>query len=464
MDSFGAVRKLAREKHAAMKALASGKSIASIALDTGEASTIEQAERIFAEYRMQIAVGRDVADSAVLQATLLTAANCGARTFLGGVSVVGACGELAVSIPGFSRIEDALRVLGTRLADRVHPDLPTLVIGNVGGADIEPLALRATFADWCGGVVPAASRLRLAETGTFTPAGVLAGAIGVAEMFQRVRGATPMACRRAVGLDLWDLHRDWLGGGRAPSPEHLPSEIWIVGMGNLGQAYLWTLGLLPYGRDTARLVLQDTDVVAVSNLSTSMLTTRSMVGRKKTRAMAEWAGARGFETSIVERDFAPNFAVAPREPTVAMIGVDNALARQAIEDVGFGRVIEAGLGRGPQDFLGIDLHTFPASRPAREVWPETGASDGDITLPAYRAMLERSGDKCGTVRLAGRSIGAPFVGSAAAALAVSELVRLCTGGKSYELVSCHLRDLRDFIAVGAQTLQAFNPGSVAAAA
>jgi hypothetical protein len=136
--------------------------------------------------------------------------------------------------------------------------------------------------------------------------------------------------------------------------------------------------------------------------------------------------------------------------------MDNALARQAIEDVGFGRVIEAGLGRGPQDFLGIDLHTFPASRPAREVWSQAGLSDADITLPAYRAVSERSGNRCGTIRLAGRSIGAPFVGSAAAALAISELVRLCMGGNSYELVSVHLRDLRDLTAVVAPASEAFN--------
>jgi hypothetical protein len=160
-------------------------------------------------------------------------------------------------------------------------------------------------------------------------------------------------------------------------------------MGNLGQVYLWTLGLLPCGRNSARLVLQDTDVVAPSNLSTSMLTTRAMVGRKKTRVMAEWADAREFEMSIVERDFAANFEIGPREPGVALIGVDNALARQAIEDVGFGRMIEAGLGRSPQDFLGIDLHTFPASRAAREVWSQTGLPDPDITMPVYRAMLER---------------------------------------------------------------------------
>lgn len=448
-----------------LEAMADGLNrLVKIALDTGEASTIEEAERIFAGYRMQIVVGPDIADSVVLQAALLTAVNSGARAFLGGVSVVGARGGLSVLIPGFDSIESAVAGLGGRVANDVRKDLPTLVIGTIGSADLEPLASRVTFADWCGGVVPASSGLRLAETGVFTPAGVLAGSLGVAELFQRARGGTPIACRRAVGLDFWDLRRDWLKGASGPSLDRLPSDIWMVGMGNLGQAYLWTLGLLPYGHKALRVVLQDTDVVAPSNLSTSMLTTRIMLRTKKTRAIAKWAEARGFETLIVERDFAPNFMVGPREPSVALIGVDNALARQAIEDVGFGRVIEAGLGRGPQDFLGIDLHTFPSSRPAREVWSQAGASDADITLPAYRAMLEQSGDRCGTIRLAGRSIGAPFVGSVAAALAISELVRLCVGGQSYELVSIHLRDPRDFTAIEGPTLQAFNPGSVAAAA
>jgi hypothetical protein len=158
-----------------------------IALDTGEASTIEEAERIFAGYRMQIVVGPDVADSAVLQAALLTAVNSGARAFLGGVSVVGARGNLLVSIPGFVGMENAVMGLGARTTDDLRRDQPTLVIGTIGSAEIEPLALCVTFADWCGGVVPASSGLRLAETGVFTPAGVLAAALGVAEIFVAAR-------------------------------------------------------------------------------------------------------------------------------------------------------------------------------------------------------------------------------------------------------------------------------------
>jgi hypothetical protein len=194
------------------------------------------------------------------------------------------------------------------------------------------------------------------------------------------------------------------------------------------------------------------------------LTTAARLGQRKTRAMAAWADERGFRTAIVERNFAADFHVGGREPPVAFIGVDNALARQAIEDVGFERIIEAGLGRGPQDFLGINLHTFPASASARTIWAETEPADAQITQPAYRAILEQSGDRCGTIRLAGRSIGAPFVGAIAAALAVAELLRLVIGAHRYELVTCHLRDLASRTVLRGEPWAAYNPGSIRLAA
>jgi hypothetical protein len=430
-----------------------------IALDTGEADSLEEAERIFAGYRLQIAVGPDVAGSPVLQAALLTAVNCATRTLLGGVTVVGVAGPLALALPPFADLEDPVLGLGGKLAGALDPEMPTLAIGNADSTEMEPLAIRATFAEWCGGIVPVASRVRLAENGSFTPAGVLAGALAVSEIFQRLRGGMPMACRRAAGIDLWQPGRDWLRGETAAALDRLPSAAWLVGIGNLGQAYLWTLGLLPYGADAPQLVLQDTDVLAPSNLSTSLLTTTERLGLRKTRAMAQWAETRGFKTAIVERSFNADFRVSPREPVVALIGVDNALARQSIEQVGFDRVIEAGLGRGPQDFLGIDMHTFPAPKTARDLWSETAAPAVDIALPAYAAVLQRSKDRCGTIRLAGRSIGAPFVGAAAAALVIAELLRLTLGAARYEVISCHLRDLDGNTVIAGEQWPPFNPGS-----
>ncbi|MGE0372905.1 MAG: thiamine biosynthesis protein ThiF [Gammaproteobacteria bacterium] len=434
-----------------------------IALDTGEAATVDEAEKIFAGYRMQIIAGPDIAHSAVMQAGLLTAVNCAARCLLGGVTVVGAMGPLRVPVPGFGDLAQAVAALGGVHSGSAVPQSPTLVFGDVSGHGLDHLSVRATFNEWCGGAVPVASGIRLDEQGTFTPAGVLAGAIGVAEIFQRLRGGCPLACRRAAGLDLWRPEHDWLRGEQAAPLTLLPATAWIVGLGNLGQAYLWTLGLLPYGEKMPDLVLQDFDVLAQSNLSTSLLTFPPLIGRRKSRALAEWADRRGFGTTIIERRFADDFRVGPLEPQVALIGVDNPLARRSVEDVGFGRIVEAGLGAGPKDYLGIDVHTFPAERPARDVWRDADKAEVNMSRPAYQALLQASGDPCGTLQLAGRSIGAPFVGAVAAALVVAELVRLAIGAPRYELVSCHLRDLDGRTIITGQPWLPFNPGSVPAA-
>ena len=60
-----------------------------IAVDSGEATSIAEAERLFAKYRLMIIVGPDVATSPTLQAALLTAVNTARRCCLGGVYVSG---------------------------------------------------------------------------------------------------------------------------------------------------------------------------------------------------------------------------------------------------------------------------------------------------------------------------------------------------------------------------------------
>ena len=58
------------------------------------------------------------------------------------------------------------------------------------------------------------------------------------------------------------------------------------------------------------------------------------------QSQARWAGRRGFRTAIVECHFRSDFRVAADDPDDALCGVDNALARAALEDVGFGRIQE----------------------------------------------------------------------------------------------------------------------------
>jgi hypothetical protein len=141
-------------------------------------------------------VGADIAQKSVLQAALLTAVNCAGRTLLGGVTVVGAAGPLRVMLSPFANLEQAVEGLGGRRTEHIDRETPTLVMGDIDEVQLGPLAMRATFAEWCGGVVPVASAMRLAETGAFMPAGVLAGALGVSEIFQRLRGEMRIAGRR----------------------------------------------------------------------------------------------------------------------------------------------------------------------------------------------------------------------------------------------------------------------------
>ena len=438
-----------------------------LALDTGEAATYEDAQRLFESYRLGVVVGDHVAHSATLQAAVLTAVNAGSRSFLGGVCVEGNLNVPLLVRWGHCRtlreVVANLRGVNTPLA----PGMPRITIGNSSGssADAE-FAVCATFDGWSGGVVPVDQGHRLPQTQECVPAGVLAGALGVSEAFQFVRGDNAMAGRRAVGLSLWQPEPDidWLADNEpGPLLDKLPASAWLIGLGHLGQAFLWTLGLLPYASPAdVSIVLQDFDELVEANASTSLLTTPDNLGSKKTRAMALWCESRGFRTSIVERYFAGDFQVGANEPRVALCGVDNALARADLEDVGFDRVIEAGLGAGTHEYLAFQVHTFPARQPAKRRWG-TGAYPANVDTvaynPAYRALAHEGLDECGITTLAGRTVGASFVGAVTAAMVIAELIRMGLGGNRYELLDGSLRSLALRQAVRCTNTAPFNPGT-----
>lgn len=435
-----------------------------LALDSGEVANIEEAEALFATYSLSIYFSRAVARSAAHQAALLTAVNCGRRSMLGGVEVSGALDvPLVVPYPECRSLGDAVRCLGGRVVARLCVAGPLIAIGDCADTCHRRFAVRITFEGWTGGIVPLRSSLSLPERHRLAITGVLAGALAVAEAFQHLRGTNVAAGRRATGLSLWRPELNWLDPASfGPKIEILPSALWLIGLGNLGQAYLWILTLLPYAsRRDVNLVLQDFDVVAKSNDSTSMLTDMGIVGRRKARAMAAWANTCGFNATVIERKFAANFRVEPDEPQVALCGVDNSLARAALEDVGFARVIEAGLGKGISDYLALRMHVFPGPKSARELWSETSDADtADLDRPAYKELANAGADKCGLALLAGRTVGAPFVGTVAAAVAIANATRLAIGAHTYALIDAHLRALDHRSVVGTdEPGTPFNPGT-----
>lgn len=433
-----------------------------LAMDTGEASTYAEAQSLFKGYRLSVAIGHDAAHSMTQQAALLTIVNTGRRSLLGGIEVKGYLNvPLLLPLPGFCTLAEAVQGLGAKAVSELDSTVPLVVLGDFKLEEDYPVAIRVTFNGWSGGVAPLSSGIRLAEKQEFVPAGVFAGSLAVAEVFQYLRRSNAAAGLREVGLSLWQPELDWSDlSAIGPVIEYLPSKLWFIGLGNLGQAYLWILSLLPYNNpNDVQLTLQDFDVLAESNDSTSVLTHLNLIGTRKTRAMASWAERCGFKTNVVERHFKGDFQIQSGEPSVALCGVDNAIARSALEDVGFKRVIEAGLGKGTKDFLAFRTHTLPGSRTAQDIWGNTGEPEiASLNLPAYESLAANGADRCGLTQLAGRTVGAPFVGTAAASLVIGEVLRLMHGAHSYELIDGHLRSLKHRTVVSATQSFPFNPG------
>lgn len=437
------------------------------AVDSGEASSIAEAEAMFRRYTVTFDIGKGEAGDPQHQVALLTGVALARRVFLGGVAVTGAVeSALQVRLPLGTTLAEAIAAIGGAVGG-AKAGGPVITVGGGPRPRTEGFQVRTVSAGWRGGIIPGYSELSALPGPAVPLAAMLSAALAVNEAFTYVSGQSGAAGRRAVGLSLWrpGADVDWLRNNQGePDLQYLPSKLWLIGLGHLGQAYLWALGLLPYVQDCGvSLVLQDVDRVTPSTESTGILSNQTMVGQLKTRAMAAWAERRGFSTRICERLFDGSFQRHPDEPAVALCGIDNGLGRRALDQVGFGFVVETGLGRGHGNFRSIRLHTLPGSRLAGELWKGTdpGAVDDVAGRVAYRELVAKGElDRCGVTILAGKAVGAAFVGAVAACLAISEVLRLLHGGKLHSVIDMDLQSVEHRAAVPRDGLDGFNPGYV----
>ena len=421
-------------------------------LDEGRAQTVEAACQIVARYVLQIEVGARVIESPTRQAMLLTAVTAASRCFPGGVRVrLNADGPMSALWAEGQSLSESVKRSGGTIVESFEREHPTLVIGDVSGEDpCGTIVLYTTWQGWAGAVVQGPG-MRLSESVEFPLAGVFAAALGVSEAFQHLRGFVP-AGRRDVGLSLWDPQEDWRKEESwGDAYYYLPSRLWLLGLGHLGQAYAWALGLLPYEDPKAvELMLQDSQVVVEANQSTGMLCNRSSIGRKKTRVIAQRLEAIGFKTCITERRYDCSTRRSAAEPGLALAGVDDTEPRRLLEQAGFDLAIDAGLGAGSKSYLDILTHCFPSGLKAEAAWPVRSSSHLSSTIdqPAYRELqkqletttsLTEGEVRCGVIELAEVSVGAAFVGCVAATLVLSEALRSLAGGPRFEVISVSLR-------------------------
>lgn len=415
---------------------------AKIFMDTGTAETYEQAMNMLQGFRLVCLAGPEIAYSSTLQAALLTAVNLACRSFLGGVTVHGVDSSMLnrTHLPGGPQLAGAITSWGGTLASAEPVSAPTLVFGSSPTEASYPQALRVTFDGWKAAVAPMRAAYRLGERDTITVAGIVAAALGVAEAFQHLCGKAE-AMRRTAALSLWepcasDLARASDGPGAADIL--LPQKAWLLGLGHLGQAYLWTLLSLPYAApEKVTLVLHDFDKATEANLSTSMLTTVRDVGVHKTRFLAKLVEARGYQSVLQERPFNEILRVGPDDPPLLLSGVDSVHVRRQIGGAGFREIIEAGIGNA-EDYLDFQMHSFPAVRSPEETWKDVrhvSRSDELLLLPAYKKMLESSDNQCGLVQIADISVGVPFVGAFVSSLVIAEAIRAAMMGPRTEILS-----------------------------
>ncbi len=411
--------------------------VAKVLADSGEAATIEAAQATLAGYGVRLVLGRDVEQDAALQTIALTVINTTARTFLGNVRVE-APNDIVLSVQGYEgwSLSEFSSWAGVVPASAEQAQTWPEIHISSDHAGASDRAIRPWADGWRFGV-GFGTRLLPGRGSYFAPACVAAGGLAVSEAFSLLRRDNPYAGRREVDLCLWTLGEPEIDT-EPPTEVFVPSA-WLVGLGHLGQAYAWTLGFMKPAAG-ATLVLQDVDAVTRSTLSTSVLSARSDINRKKARVVAQWLEVRGYVTSIVERRFDEFQRVAATEPRLALFGVDNAAARRVVEGAGFRTVIDAGLGAGFKDFRAMRLRTFPGPSSAAALWAVADGSAVSASAPAYQALLAKGADPCGVTTLATRAVGASFVGCVAAGFVLAELLRRQVGANGYAVVDVNLRD------------------------
>lgn len=433
-----------------------------MAIDAGEVDTVEQGVALFQQYRLGVRVGTEVAHSLAHQVALLTIVNTARRAMLGGVQV---CGDLTcpllAPLPGnHETVAEAVKALQGEIVEAIEDGRHCLLLGDALQSPQDQLALTVSFDGWRGGAWPYDALQRLPEASDSVLSAILAAGMGVSEAFQNMRGYQ-VAGSRVVGMSLWDpAAADWYENGPGPHQFVAPTGFWILGLGHLGQAYVWTLGMLPFCNPSdVVLTLQDFDQVTLANDSTSVLTQAEGVGEYKTRLVGNWAERRGFKVKLVERAFLGDVRVGDNDPRILLCGVDNPQARALMETAGFDLVVEAGLGGGPKEYLAMRLHCFPASRTSEQIWGGVKHVREQVHASAYDDLKSKGAEACGLVELATRTVGAPFVGVIAATLVIAETIRRLNNGPELEVLDMTLRapDLRSS-APKISSQAAFNPG------
>jgi hypothetical protein len=393
--------------------------------------TFAEAEEILASSKLRIVIAKEAATTIAGQAALLTAVATGARCF-GEVTVSGFL-DCPLRLPLPLDVGSLARVVAFFGGREVEVPLryPTVLIGPGNGPGAG-WSVQAWWNGWVAGVAPGKTPVAIGRNDCVL-AGVAAGALAVGQAFLREQGDL-RAGRDVQGISLWAPDAGETGSMHpGPCIFSLPTDLWLVGLGNLGQAYLWSLMLLPYPKpEDVTLLFQDDQRIEKENWGTSILVKRGNYGILKTRAAEDWALARGFRARRIDRRLDNRLYRTHQEPGIALAGLDSMEARRLLSNRGFDYVIDGGIGAKFSEYRKFRINVFDsASNPAEHFKgvddQTTLISQELLKLPAYQNLaLSRGDGGCGAAMLAERSVAVPFVSAFVGGLAITQAIRVAS--------------------------------------
>ena len=397
--------------------------------DGRRAGSFKEAQARLNAVRIDVIVGANQIGTPAGQAAALTAVAT-ARKCFGRVTLVAAHdAPLIAPLPLGPTLLKAARRLGARVAATPSKRATHAIrIGDVPKTG--PWDLRCWWNRWLSGTRTfdddpiGDSRLALA--------GVFSAAVAVRQVFAGVLAEHSIR-ERDTTVSLWTPWERADLTQIGPEQFDLPDKVWLLGLGHLGQAFVWNLCLIP-ARGEWLAVLQDDQKIGEENEATSLLVIPGdrEIGERKTRVSAPRLGACGWRTELIERRHHGDIALTENDPPYLLSGLDRLEPRLTLARQGFPFMIDAGIGHGPGDFEGIQLRVIPNGHPVEGLWGEPKkleaveeGTKGLLEKPAY-VELEAHAGACGIVAFAEASVAVPFVGAATGALVIAQAIRLAS--------------------------------------
>jgi hypothetical protein len=430
--------------------------------DAGRAASFDDAEARLDAVQIDIVLGADQLRTPAGQAAALTAVAT-ARKCFGRVSLVSSGdAPLLAPLPLGRTVLTAAQRLGATLANRPTAESShTILIGASGRTP--GWSLRCWWDRWLTG--SRASDEDAIGDSRQALAGVFAAALAVRQVFACVLTGRNLL-ERDVTVSLWTPWQQVDLGLTGPECFDIPDKLWLLGLGHLGQAFVWNLCFLP-SQDGRQAILQDDQFIGEENEATSLLVLPdgSNLGQRKTRLAAAWLEACGWNTELIERRHQGDIKLADGDPPYLLAGLDRLDPRLILAKHGFPVMLDAGVGHGPGDFEGIQLRTILNGQPPDGLWcvrqgtkPEQ-CSQRLLDMTAYRELEKHVGE-CGKVGFAEASVAVPFVGAATGALVVAQAIRLASLEQAPLLLQMELGSPEMVTLGGLTSALATNLGSI----